>query len=54
MNQNEALMIRKLIFAKNSQNPTHFCRCVEEMAQDFEQNGERENAHAIRNALYNG
>lgn len=54
MNQNEALLIRKLIFAKNSQDITHFCRCVEEMAQGFEQSGERESAHIIRNALYNG
>jgi hypothetical protein len=52
--QDAARLIRKLIFAKNSQDLTHFCRCVEEMAQDFEQRGERENAHAIRNALYNG
>lgn len=54
MNQNEALLIRKLIFAKNSQDTTHFCRCVEELAQGFEQRGERESAYAIRNALYNG
>lgn len=54
MNQDEALLIRKLIFAKNSQDATHFCRCVEEMAQDFERRGGRENANAIRNALYNG
>lgn len=52
--QDEVRLIRKLIFAKNSQDSTHFCRCVEEMAQDFEQNGEKESAHAIRNALYNG
>lgn len=53
MNQDETMLIRKLIFAKNSQDSTHFCRCVEELAQDFERRGERESAHAIRNALYN-
>ena len=54
MSQDEALLIRKLIFAKHSQDATHFCRCVEEIAQTFEQSGERKSACAIRNALHNG
>lgn len=54
MNQDEALLIRKLIFAKYSQDPTHFCRCVDEIAQAFEQQGDRESARAILQTLHNG
>ena len=54
MNQDEALLIRKLIFAKYSQDPTHFCRCVPPPAQAFEQQGDRESARAIRNTSRDG
>lgn len=54
MNQDEALLIRKLIFAKHSQDPTHFSRCVDEIAQAFEQQGDRESARAILQTLHNG
>lgn len=53
MNQDEALLIRKLIFAKHSQDPTHFSRCVDEIAQAFEQQGDRESARAILQTLHN-
>lgn len=40
--QDEVQLIRKLIFAKYSQDPTHFSRCVDEIAQAFEQSGKKE------------
>ena len=52
--QEEVRFIRKLIFAKYSQDPTHFCRCVDEIAQAFEQQGDRESARAILQTLHNG
>lgn len=54
MNQDEALLIRKLIFAKNSQDITHFSRFMDEIAQAFEQQGDRENARAILQTLHSG
>lgn len=54
MNQDEALLIRKLIFAKNIQDITHFSRLMDEIAQTFEQQGNRESAHAILQTLHNG
>lgn len=54
MNQDEALLIRKLIFAKNSQDITHFSRLMDEIAQAFEQQGDRESARAILQTLHNG
>lgn len=54
MNQDEALLIRKLIFAKNSQDITHFSRLIGEITQEFEQQGNRESAHAIIQTLHGG
>lgn len=52
--QDTMRLIRKLIFAKYSQDPTHFCRCVDEIAQTLDEQGDKEGACAIRNALHNG
>lgn len=52
--QDEVQLIRKLIFAKYSQDPTHFCRCVDEIAQAFEQSNKKESARAIRNTSRDG
>lgn len=52
--QDEVQLIRKLIFAKYSQDPTHFCRCVDEIAQTFEQSDKKESARAIRNTSRDG
>lgn len=42
MTQQDAVrLIRKLIFAKYSQDPTHFCRCVDEIAQTLDEQGDR-------------
>ena len=50
MTQQDAVrLIRKLIFAKYSQDPTHFCRCVDEIAQTLDEQGDKESARAIRN-----
>lgn len=35
-------LIRKLIFAKYSQDPTHFCRCVDEIAQTLDEQGDKD------------
>jgi len=48
------MVIRKLIFAKYSQDPTHFCRCVDEIAQTLEEQGDKEGARAIRNTSRDG
>lgn len=46
MTQQDAVrLIRKLIFAKNSQDLTHFNRCVDEIAEVLDKQG----ARAIRN-----
>lgn len=52
--QDTMRLIRKLIFAKNSQDLTHFCRCVDEIAQTFEQSDKKESARAIRNTSRDG
>lgn len=52
--QEEVRFIRKLIFAKYSQDPTHFCRCVDEIAQTLEEQGDKEGARAIRNTSRDG
>ena len=55
MTQQDAMrLIRKLIFAKNSQDPTHFCRCVDEIAQTLDEQGDKESARAIRNTSRDG
>ena len=55
MTQQDAMrLIRKLIFAKYSQDPTHFCRCVDEIAQTLEKQGDKEGARAIRNTSRDG
>lgn len=55
MTQQDAMrLIRKLIFAKYSQDPTHFSRCVDEIAQAFEQSGKKGSARAILQTLHNG
>lgn len=42
MTQQDAVrLIRKLIFAKYSQDPTHFCRCVDEIAQTLDEQGDK-------------
>lgn len=46
--QDKVRLIRKLIFAKYSQDPTHFCRCVDEIAQTLDEQGDKESARAIR------
>lgn len=51
MTQQDAVrLIRKLIFAKNSQNLTHFNRCVDEIAEVLDKQG----ARAIRNTSRDG
>lgn len=52
--QEEVRFIRKLIFAKYSQDTTHFCRCVDEIAQTLEEQGNKEGARAIRNTSRDG
>ena len=42
MTQQDAVrLIRKLIFAKNSQDLTHFNRCVDEIAQTLDEQGDK-------------
>lgn len=48
--QDEVRLIRKLIFAKNSQDLTHFNRCVDEIAEVLDKQG----ARAIRNTSRDG
>lgn len=43
--QDEVRLIRKLIFAKNSQDLTHFYRCVDEIAEVL--NKAIKKAHAL-------
>ena len=51
MTQQDAVrLIRKLIFAKNSQDLTHFNRCVDEIAEVLDKQG----ARAIRNTSRDG
>lgn len=51
MTQQDAVrLIRKLIFAKNSQDITHFNRCVDEIAEVLDKQG----ARAIRNTSRDG
>lgn len=52
--QDEVRLIRKLIFAKYSQDPTHFYRCVDEIAQIFDEQGNKESARAIRSTSRDG
>lgn len=52
--QDTMRLIRKLIFAKYSQDPTHFCRCVDEIAQTLDEQGDKEGARAIRNTSRDG
>lgn len=52
--QDAMRLIRKLIFAKYSQDPTHFCRCVDEIAQTLDEQGDKESARAIRNTSRDG
>lgn len=52
--QDEVRLIRKLIFAKNSQDSTHFYRCVDEIAQTLDEQGDKEGARAIRNTSRDG
>lgn len=40
--QNAMRLIRKLIFAKYSQDPTHFSRCVDEIAQALDEQGDKD------------
>lgn len=40
--QDTMRLIRKLIFAKYSQDPTHFCRCVDEIAQTLDEQGDKD------------
>lgn len=55
MTQQDAMrLIRKLIFAKYSQDPTHFSRCVDEIAQALDEQGDKEGARAIRNTSRDG
>lgn len=39
--QDAVRLIRKLIFAKNSQDSTHFYRCVDEIAQTLDEQGDK-------------
>lgn len=48
--QDTMRLIRKLIFAKNSQDLTHFNRCVDEIAEVLDKQG----ARAIRNTSRDG
>lgn len=51
MTQQDAVrLIRKLIFAKSSQDLTHFNRCVDEIAEVLDKQG----ARAIRNTSRDG
>lgn len=51
MTQQDAVrLIRKLIFAKNSQDLTHFNRCVDEIAEVLD----KQSARAIRNTSRDG
>ena len=52
--QDEVQLIRKLIFAKYSQDPTHFCRCVDEIVQALDEHGDKEGARAIHNTSRDG
>lgn len=52
--QDEVQLIRKLIFAKNSQDLTHFNRCVDEIAEVLDKQGNKEGARAIRNTSRDG
>lgn len=52
--QDVVRLIRKLIFAKYSQDHTHFCRCVDEIAQTLDEQGDKESARAIRNTSRDG
>lgn len=52
--QNEVRLIRKLIFAKNSQDLTHFNRCVDEIAEVLDKQGDKEGARVIRNTSRDG
>lgn len=52
--QDEVQLIRKLIFAKNSQDLTHFNRCVDEIAEVLNKQGDQEGARAIRNTSRDG
>ena len=43
MTQQDAVrLIRKLVFAKNSQDLTHFNRCVDEIAEVLNKQGDKE------------
>ena len=50
MQQDAVRLIRKLIFAKNSQDLTHFNRCVDEIAEVLD----KQAARAIRNTSRDG
>jgi hypothetical protein len=52
--QDAVRLIRKLIFAKNSQDSTHFYRCVDEIAQTMDEQGDKEGARAIRSTSRDG
>lgn len=55
MTQQDAMrLIRKLIFAKNSQDLTHFNRCVDEIAKTLDKQGDKESARAIRSTSRDG
>lgn len=55
MTQQDAVrLIRKLIFAKNSQDSTHFNRCVDEIAEVLDKQGDKEGTRAIRNTSRDG
>lgn len=55
MTQQDAMrLIKKLIFAKNSQDLTHFNRCVDEITKTLDKQGDKEGARAIRNTSRDG
>lgn len=55
MTQQDAVrLIRKLIFVKNSQDLTYFNRCVDEIAEVLDKQGNKEGARAIRNTSRDG
>ena len=55
MTQQDAMrLIRKLIFAKNSQDLTHFNRCVDEITKTLDKQGDKEGARAIRSTSRDG
>ena len=55
MTQQDAMrLIRKLIFAKNSQDLTHFNRCVDGIAKTLDKQGDKEGARAIRSTSRDG